>query len=167
MNTSNQACAAGHTEIERKFRVKDDSYKGLSTRHVRIRQGYLALNEKCSVRVRLWDEQGYITIKGKTAAGHIARFEWEKPIPKADAEALLNLAVSGYVDKVRWLVPLTDALTCEVDEFLGLNSGLVLAEIELPAEDAAFPKPAFLGEDVSHDPRFFNSYLSLHPYSTW
>ena len=160
MNISNQ-------EIERKFRVKDDSYKALSTGHVRIRQGYLALNERCSVRVRLWDDQGYITIKGKAAAGHLARFEWEKPIPKEDAEALLNLAVSGFIDKIRWLVPLTETLTCEVDEFLGANQGLVLAEIELPDEHADYPTPAFLGEEVSHDPRFFNSYLSRVPYTTW
>ncbi len=160
MNINNQ-------EIERKFRVKDDTYKALSTRHVRIRQGYLALNEKCSVRVRLWDDQGFLTIKGKAPAGHLARFEWEKPIPKADAEALLLLAQSGYIDKVRWLVPLTDTLTCEVDEFFGANEGLVLAEIELPDEQTEYPKPDFLGEEVSHDPRFFNSYLSRVPYSTW
>ncbi len=160
MNISNQ-------EIERKFRVKDDSYKELSTRSVRIRQGYLTTNEKNSVRVRLWDDQGFLTIKGKAAAGHIGRFEWEKEISKSDAEALLTLCTSGYVDKIRWIVPLDERLVCEVDEFLGLNEGLVLAEIELPSEDAPYPVPEFLGEEVSHDPRFFNSYLSRVPYSTW
>lgn len=154
-------------EIERKFLVLDDSYKQMSTSHVHIRQGYLTLNERCSVRVRTWDDCGYLTIKSKAIRGSFSRYEFEKQISLEEAEQLLTLALPGQVDKVRWMVPLEDGLTCEVDEFAGENEGLVMAEIELQKEDQAYLKPAFLGEEVTFDSRYFNSYLSQHPYKTW
>ena len=154
-------------EIERKFLVLDDSYKTLATSHVRICQGYLTLNERCSVRVRLWDKQGFLTIKSKPIRGSFAHYEFEKEITATEAEELLALALPGKVEKTRWLVPLEDGLTCEVDEFAGNNAGLVMAEIELQREDQPYMRPAFLGEEVTHDPRYLNSYLSQHPYCTW
>lgn len=154
-------------EIERKFLVSDDSYKQSATSCVRICQGYLTLNERCSVRVRIWDDKGFITIKSKPILGSFSRFEWEKEIAVTDAEQLLALALPGKIDKKRWIVPLRDGLTCEVDEFLGSNAGLVVAEIELEREDQAYEHPAFLGKEVTTDTHYLNSYLSQHPYRTW
>ena len=156
-----------HLEIERKFLVRDDSFKALATEHIAICQGYLSVNERCSVRVRRWGDTGYMTVKQKGVQGHFSRFEWEKEIPAADAESLLALCLSGKVEKTRWLVPMADGLVCEVDEFHGANDGLLLAEIELESEEQSFVAPAFLGEEVTQDPRYFNSYLSQHPYQTW
>ena len=158
---------ANSIEIERKFLVRDDSYKAFATSSVHIRQGYLCLNPNCSVRVRQWTDQAFLTIKGKSAPGSIARYEFEKEISIADADGLFRLALPGVVEKTRWLVPLPGGLTCEVDEFMGLNAGLVMAEVELESETQVFVKPAFLGEEVTHDRRYFNSYLSQHPYTTW
>ena len=159
--------ASPHMEIERKFLVTDDSYKALATRSVRICQGYLTLNERCSVRVRIWDDKGFLTIKSKAIRGSFSRYEFEKEIAPEEAEQLLALALPGKVEKTRWLVPLEGGLVCEVDEFHGVNSGLVVAEIELQSEQQTYPKPAFLGAEVTFDSRYFNSYLSPHPYQTW
>ncbi len=160
-------------EIERKFLVLDDSYKTLAERHVRIRQGYLCLNPNCSVRVRQWDEQAFLTIKSKAVKGSFSRYEFEKEITLDEFNHLFPLCLSGTIDKIRWLVPVSSThytphtTLFEVDEFLGDNAGLVMAEIELQSESQSFPRPSFLGEEVTFDPRYFNSYLSLHPYRTW
>lgn len=154
-------------EIERKFLVKDDSYKRLATGQVRIQQGYLCLNPNCSVRVRRWNDQGFLTIKSKAEKNGFSRYEFEKEITVQEVNELLQLALPGRVDKVRWLVPMKEGLTCEVDEFLGENDGLVMAEVELPDEQMEFERPAFLGEEVTMDRRYYNSYLSQHPYRTW
>jgi len=154
-------------EIERKFLVKDESYQSLATKKVRIQQGYLCMTELCSVRVRRWDNQAYLTIKSKANINGFSRYEFEKEISLEEAEELFKLAMPGRIDKWRWLVPLEGGLTCEVDEFLGDNEGLVMAEVELPSEDTEFVHPAFLGEEVTTDPRYYNSYLSQHPYKTW
>lgn len=160
-------------EIERKFLVLDDSYKSLAERSVRIRQGYLCLNPNCSVRVRQWDEQAFLTIKSKAVKGSFSRYEFEKEIALDEFNELFKLCLSGTIDKIRWIVPISSthdtlhATLFEVDEFLGDNAGLVMAEIELQNELQPFPHPSFLGEEVTFDPRYFNSYLSLHPYSTW
>ena len=154
-------------EIERKFLVKDASYKALATRSVRIQQGYLCLNTNCSVRVRRWDTQAFLTIKSKANHYGFSRYEFEKEISLQEADELFRIALPGVIDKVRWLVPLAQGLTCEVDEFLGENAGLVMAEVELPSEEMAFEHPLFLGDEVTMDKRYYNSYLSQYPYQTW
>lgn len=154
-------------EIERKFLVNDSSYKTLATGQVRITQGYLCLNPNCSVRVRRWNEQAFLTIKSKAQANGFSRYEFEKEITPQEAEELFQLALPGTIDKVRWLVPIENGLTCEVDEFMGENEGLVMAEVELPSEDMLFTHPAFLGKEVTGDVRYYNSYLSQHPFKTW
>lgn len=154
-------------EIERKFLVVSGSYKQKATESITIRQGYLALNERCSVRVRTWNDKAYLTIKSKAVKGSFSRYEFEKEISVAEAEALLALAMSGKIEKTRWIVPLQDGLVCEVDEFKGLNSGLVMAEVELQREDQDFQKPDFIGKEVTFDKRYFNSYLSQCPYCMW
>lgn len=153
-------------EIERKFLVRDDSYKALATHHVRIRQGYLSLGANCSVRVRRWDDKGYITIKSRPEKGSFSRYEFEKEISAAEADELLLLALPGQIDKLRWIVPIEDVIF-EVDEFMGDNAGLVVAEVELQSEEQAFPHPAFITKEVTNDSRYLNSQLSQHPYSTW
>lgn len=154
-------------EIERKFLVTSDAFRALATKVVRIKQGYLSTNEKSTIRVRRWDDQAFLTIKSRGEAGSCAHFEWEREITPADAEALFPLAQSGLIDKTRYIVPAANGLTFEVDVFHGENEGLVLAEIELPSEDASFPRPDFLGEEVTQDRRYYNSYLSSCPFSSW
>lgn len=161
-------CCVNNTnnlEIERKFLVADDSYKELSVSHALIRQGYLHVHP--TVRVRQYGEQYFLTIKSSPRQGHFARVEWEKEISRQDFEVLFPLCKSGIVEKVRWLVPISKELVCEVDEFCGRDKGLVLAEVEIPSEDTVFDRPDFLGADVTDDGRYYNSYLSEHPYSTW
>ena len=154
-------------EIERKFLVRNDSYKALASSCVHICQGYLALNERCSVRIRKWDDKAYMTVKSKAVRGSFSRYEFEQEIPVSEAEQLLALCMPGKIEKTRWLVPLDEGLVCEVDEFEGMNKGLVVAEIELQSEQQGYPHPAFLGQDVTFDRRYFNSYLSQCPYLTW
>lgn len=162
-------------EIEHKYLLRDSSYRELATTSKHICQGYLCLSPGRTVRVRRSNDRAYITIKAAAPAGSIARFEWEKEITLADFDALFPLCLSGAIDKVRYIVPFstvlpsgeTIQLKVEVDEFHGLNEGLILAEIEFPSEDTPFEKPAFLGEDVTSDVRYYNSYLSQHPFSQW
>lgn len=149
-------------EIERKFLVLDDSYKALATSKSRIRQGYIP--SSATVRIRLREEKGFLTIKGASTADGLSRLEVEKSLTKAEAEALFNLCDSRQIDKTRWLVP-NGRHTIEVDEFHGANEGLVLAEIELSAENEPYERPAFLGEEVTGDPRYYNSYIAQHPYN--
>lgn len=149
-------------EIERKFLVLDDSYKALATSKSRIRQGYIP--SSATVRIRLRDEKGFLTIKGASTADGLRRLEVEKSLTKAEAEALFSLCDSRQIDKTRWLVP-NGRHTIEVDEFHGANEGLVLAEIELSAENEPYERPAFLGKEVTGDPRYYNSYIAQHPYN--
>ena len=153
-----------HIEIERKYLVKSDIYRSLATEQHELKQGYLCADGVRTVRVRLWDESGVLTIKGH--GNGLSRFEWEKEIPKADAEALFSLCRPGRVEKTRYIVPLGE-LKVEVDVFHGENEGLVFAEIELPAEDYQFALPEWLGPEVTGDPRYYNAYISSHPYNTW
>lgn len=156
-----------HIETERKFLVRDDSYKSLAVRSYRIKQGYIAHDGGNTVRVRVRDNQGFITVKGRSVNG-ISRPEWEMPISLADAQSLLELCHGGFVDKTRHIVPAGQGeLVFEVDEFHGANEGLTMAEIELPSADERFPRPAWLGEEVTGDKRFYNSFLSNYPFKTW
>ncbi len=151
-------------EIERKFLVKGE-YKSYASASYRIAQGYLSSSPSCTVRVRIKGDKGYITIKGKSNDSGLSRYEWEKEIPANEAEELLKLCQSSIVDKIRYEVPFAGH-TFEVDEFLGENTGLVVAEIELATEDEHFEKPEWLGEEVTGNKRYYNSYLSKHPYKT-
>lgn len=154
-----------HIETERKFLVKDDRYKAEAVRSVHIRQGYIAHDAGNTVRVRIKDDKGILTIKGATHG--FSRPEWEREIPLEDAQELFALCKSGSIDKIRHIVPAAGGRCFEVDEFLGENEGLVMAEIELGTEDESFVKPEWLGEEVTGDRRYYNSYLSIKPFKTW
>lgn len=155
-----------HYEIERKFLVRDAAFKRLSVKTYRIRQGYIAHDGGNTVRVRIRDGQGFLTIKGPSRDG-VSRYEWEREIPLSDAEELFLLCRGGAIDKTRHLVPAGTGKYFEVDEFYGDNEGLVMAEIELDSPDQPFERPAWLGEEVTGDPRYYNSYLLHHPYKHW
>ena len=155
-----------HTETERKFLVLSDAFKAQAVASHRIKQGYIARDNGNSVRVRIKDNTGILTIKGPSA-DDISRTEWEIEIPLADAEALLKLCHGGIIDKTRYIVPEASGRVFEVDEFYGDNEGLVMAEIELENADNPFEKPSWLGKEVTGDRHYYNSYLSLHPYKTW
>lgn len=149
-------------EIERKFLVRGDDWRQGEGRY--LCQAYLNRDPARTVRVRIDGEQAFLTIKGRSVGA--TRSEFEYAIPVADARALLALADGPAVEKRRHLVPMGE-LVWEVDEFLGANAPLVVAEIELPREDQPFERPAWVGEEVTQDPRYFNSALAARPFSTW
>ena len=142
-------------EIERKFAVKKNWQP--QGEGERIAQGYLTDDENKTVRVRLKGGRGFLTIKGKTQ--NISRQEFEYEIPAADAEKLLILCGEKVLAKRRYV--------CEIDVFEGANAPLVMAEIELPSEETVFIRPDWLGEELSFDKRYFNSYLAKVPYGSW
>ena len=148
-----------NTEIERKFLVKDNSYKQMAIRHYEIRQGYLSKESGRTIRIRIRDNEAFITIKGPSVNGGLSRFEWEKAIDVKEAKALLQLALPGEIEKTRWIVPANNNLVWEVDEFHGRLNGMIIAEIELENEKQNFSKPAFIGEEVTGDTRYYNSNL--------
>jgi len=151
-------------EIERKFLLAGDGWRDLGE-PVLLRQGYLSSDPARVVRVRIEGERAFLTIKGKSQGA--TRGEWEYPIPVGEAAELLDaLCPAPLVEKVRRRIQF-GAHTWEVDEFLGANAGLVVAEIELASEDEAFDKPDWIGLEVTHDGRYFNSNLIRHPYSDW
>ena len=152
-------------EIERKFLVKGD-FKHDASKETRITQGYLSSVPERTVRVRIKGDKGFITIKGIGSASGASRFEWEKEIPVTEVESLLQLCEPGVIDKTRYLVK-SGNHTFEVDEFYGDNLGLVVAEVELQSEEESFVKPAWLGEEVTGDTRYYNSMLMKHPYTKW
>ena len=152
-------------EIEKKFLVTGDFMKE-SAKATRITQGYLSSVPERTVRVRIKGDKGYITIKGIGSASGASRFEWEKEIPVAEVEQLLAICEPGVIDKTRHLV-ISGKHTFEVDVFYGDNEGLVLAEVELSSEDEAFVKPAWLGQEVTGDARYYNSMLMKNPYKRW
>lgn len=151
-------------EIERKFLVKGDAWRSLAE-GVSYRQGYLNSQKERTVRIRTVGEKAYLTVKGPTRG--VTRTEFEYEIPYEDCLAMLEeLAEKPIIEKKRYRIP-AGSYVWEVDEFFGVNEGLILAEIELPSEDAVFEKPDWIGEEVSGDPRYFNSSLVANPYSTW
>ncbi len=157
------------TEIERKFKVTGDFHPYVS-RSYRICQGYLSSVPERTVRIRIKGDRGYITVKGLTSESGMSRYEWEKEIPVEDAIDMLRLCEQGVIDKTRHIVEVTDGNVTnvfEIDEFHADNEGLVIAEIELSSEDEEFLRPQWLGEDVTSDSRYYNSYLSAHPYKFW
>lgn len=152
-------------EIERKFRVVGD-FKSHSTNCTHIQQGYIASGNGRTVRVRIRGDKGYLTIKGPSQNGGLSRFEWEKEITVAEAEALMSICEPGIIDKHRYLVPVGNH-TFEVDEFHGDNDGLVMAEVELSDENEEFERPDWLGIEVTGDRRFYNSHMRKFPYKMW
>ncbi|MBX2827551.1 MAG: CYTH domain-containing protein [Flavobacteriaceae bacterium] len=153
-------------EIERKFLVNTDAYKSEAFSKKRIVQGFLNTHPERTVRVRIKGEKGFITIKGISNETGTSRFEWEKEISVQEAEVLIPLCEKGIIDKVRYEVKLKNHIF-EIDEFLGDNVGLTLAEIELNDEGEDFPKPHWLGDEVTGDVRYYNSQLSKQPYTQW
>lgn len=150
-------------EIERKFLVVGEDWKQGITPQL-LSQGYLNRDKQRTVRVRIAGDEAWLTIKGQSQGATRAEFEYA--IPLEDARALLALSDGPCVEKYRWRVA-HDGLVWEVDEFLGDNAGLVVAEVELSSEDQVFDKPAWVGAEVSHDPRYFNSSLASRPYRSW
>ena len=153
-------------EIERKFLVISDAFKSDVLRQNHIAQGYLSSAPERAVRVRIKGEKGYLTIKGKTNESGLSRFEWEKEIPVAEAKELLQLCEKGVIEKIRYEIQVGRHIF-EVDEFYGENKGLIMAEVELQSETETFKKPIWLGEEVTNDNRYYNSYLSQHPFTSW
>ncbi len=153
-------------EIERKFLVLDDSYKNLATSSSHIKQGYIYSGKGKTIRVRIRDERGYLTIKGPSDKAGLCRYEWEKEVDLHDAEELMRLCEPGIIDKTRYIIP-SGKHTFEVDEFFGENQGLVMAEVELVSEEEPFEKPPFIGKEVTGDRRYYNSHLRENPYSRW
>jgi len=150
-------------EIERKYLVRGDEWRQLAE-GVRYRQGYLSTVKERTVRVRTVGDRGFLTIKGITVGA--TRHEFEYPIPAEDANALLDLCEQPLVEKVRYAIAL-GGLIWEVDEFEGANQGLLVAECELTSEDQRIELPAWIGQEVTGDPRYFNSNLIAHPFTTW
>lgn len=146
-------------EIERKFKVLGDSYKAAATARHHIIQGYLSRDPERTVRIRLQDNQAFITIKGKSNHSGTSRYEWEKAIPPHEARQLLRLCQPHPIDKTRYEVPV-GRHTFEVDEFHGRHAGLVLAEVELAHEAEPFARPPWLGDEVTGNPDYYNANLS-------
>jgi adenylate cyclase len=152
-------------EIERKFLVRDESWRARAGRPVPIQQAYLTRNRSMSVRVRIKDEKS-ATLTIKSAGAEIRRHEFEYEIPLADAEALFDLREGGIVSKLRYELP-WQGLVWEIDVFQGENEGLMIAEIELPHEDTLFEKPSWLGPEITADPRYSNAGLAMTPFGKW
>lgn len=154
-------------EIERKFLVCGD-FRPDVFESDRIAQGYICAAKGRTVRIRIREGRGYITIKGPSGADGLSRYEWENEIPLGEAEELLLLSETPVIDKTRHLVRNTDGVhVWEIDEFHGANEGLVVAEIELGDKDEDFDRPSWLGEEVTGIRKYYNSSLSLMPYSSW
>jgi len=151
-------------EIERKFLVLDSSYQSLAS-GTHYRQGYLNSQKERVVRVRTIDDKGFMTIKGITKGA--TRLEYEYEIPVKDANELLDaLCEQPIIDKVRYKIPMGE-FVWEIDEFHGENEGLVVAEVELTSEDQEYPKPPWIGDEVTGDPRYYNSNLIENPFINW
>jgi adenylate cyclase len=152
------------TEIERKFLVKDDVWRAQAVGK-RYCQGYIVQAGEVTVRVRIAGSQGFLTLKGR--AENFARPEFEYEIPVRDAQEILDLwCRPRIVDKIRYRIPVGD-LIWEVDEFLGANQGLILAEVELESSDQIIDLPDWVGLEVSEDDRYYNASLAIHPYARW
>ena len=153
------------TEIERKFLVVNECWRKQVTRQKTIKQGYFGPPNKASIRIRIDGDSANINIKSATL--DIVRKEYEIPVPLIDAEEMLqHLCERPFIEKVRHIVPQGDHVW-EVDEFSGDNQGLIVAEIELSRADEFFEKPDWLGEEVSHDERYYNVRLVKNPYKNW
>ena len=151
-------------EIERKFLVKGDAWRAIAKGTI-YRQGYLNSAKERTVRIRVADAKAFITIKGPTVGA--TRSEYEYEIPFGEGNAMLEtLAENPLIEKTRYRIPVGN-LTWEIDEFLGENAGLIVAEVELKSEDQTFDKPLWVGDEVTNDPRYFNANLVKNPFTRW
>ncbi|KAA6342769.1 Inorganic triphosphatase [termite gut metagenome] len=150
-------------EIERKFLVTGE-FKSEAFAQYRIIQGYISRVSGRTVRIRICDNKGYLTIKGASDASGMERYEWEKEIPFSEAQQLMKLCEPGVIEKTRYLVR-SGKHIFEIDEFHGVHQGLVIAEIELKSKEEAFVKPNFIGKEVTGDKRYYNSRLSTEKSS--
>lgn len=153
-------------EVERKFLVTSDAYKNEAQTQTRIVQGFLSTDPERTVRVRIKGDTGFLTIKGKGNDTGTTRFEWETQISFTDATDLVDLCQAVILEKIRYEIPIGKHVF-EVDEFLGENKGLIIAEVELLHEDEVFEKPDWLGEEVTGVTKYYNSQLSQQPYRDW
>ncbi|MCB0456830.1 MAG: CYTH domain-containing protein [Flavobacteriaceae bacterium] len=154
------------TEIERKFLITSEDFKKEATSKAYIVQGFLNSDPERTVRVRLKNDKGFLTVKGKSSEDGTTRFEWETEISEKEAKKLLEICEKGVVEKYRYEVPYKGNLF-EVDEFLGDNEGLVIAEIELNEVLQNFAKPSWLGKEVTGNAKYYNSQISKNPYKNW
>jgi len=153
-------------EIERKFLVKSNSFMDEAFKRRRIVQGYICSDAERSVRVRIREDDAFLTIKSATNERGWSRYEFEQPILLKDADELMNLCLPGMIDKVRHYVNV-GGHTWEVDVFHGENEGLIVAEIELESEEETFPLPEWIGREVSGEQKYYNMLLAKHPFSKW
>jgi len=152
-------------EIERKFLLHSDDWRAATNSRVLMRQGYLSSGSQSSVRVRMTDDQAWLNLKARRSGR--TRLEYEYPIPHADADEILRYLCSGpLVEKYRHEI-IAGPHLWEIDEFIGANAGLIVAEIELSSEEEAFDRPAWLGEEVTEDERYYNFNLAQRPYREW
>lgn len=155
-----------HLEIERKFLVKSDGYKRSASTQVHIVQGFLNTDPERTVRVRIKGGKAFLTVKGMSNESGTTRFEWETEIKTSEAVNLIDLCEAVVLEKFRYNIWIGGHVY-EVDEFLGENQGLVIAEIELNHEDEMFEKPEWLGKEVTGEIKYYNSQLSKNPFKNW
>jgi adenylate cyclase len=153
-------------EIERKFLVKNNDFKKESVQESKIIQGFLSSVPERTVRIRIKDDRGFVTVKGIGNASGTTRFEWEKEISLKDAINLLKISEPGVIDKIRYHIKF-GSHTYEVDEFHGENEGLIIAEVELNSEFEDFKKPNWLGIEVTGEKKYYNVALNNNPYKNW
>lgn len=155
-----------HREIERKYLVNSEVYRELAQKKLLIKQGYICVSNDNNVRVRITDDKAYITIKGKSTDDGLSRVEWEKEIKIDEAKELFELCGNRIVEKYRYLVDYAGKVI-EIDEFIGENEGLILAEVELEDVSEEFKKPNWLDIEVTNIAKYYNSYLSQRPFKKW
>ncbi len=153
-------------EIERKFLVTSDVFKKKAFKKERIVQGFLNTHPERTVRVRIKGRTGYLTVKGVSNLSGTTRFEWETTIAVGEAQELLNICQEGIIEKIRYSISFEGHIY-EVDEFLGQNMGLIMAEVELKDENETLTKPAWLGDEVTGKTNYYNSQLSIKPFKIW
>lgn len=151
-------------EIERRFLLKNEDWKALAKPPCLMSQGYLSVEKERIIRVRIMGNQAWLTLKGYIS--DVSRSEFEYEIPLADAQKMMDTMCPFRLEKYRYEVDY-QGFVFEIDEYFGENAPLIVAELELPSEDAPFPRPDWLGEEITTDGRFTNAYLSKHPYSEW
>lgn len=151
-------------EIERRFLLKNDAWKAVAGAPCLMSQGYLSVEKERIIRLRIIGNQAWLTLKGYIS--DVSRSEFEYEIPVADAQTMMDTMCPFRLEKHRYEVNY-QGFIFEIDEYFGDNAPLIVAELELPAEDTPFPRPDWLGEEITSDGRFTNAYLSKHPYSQW
>lgn len=153
-------------EIERKFLIRDHSFEKEAISKRLIKQGFLSTDPERTVRIRVEETKGFLTVKGISNDGGLSRFEWETPLTKQEADALFLLCLPGAIEKTRYVVPLK-GLYWEIDVFYGDNQGLVLAEVELANPSQVFEKPSWVGAEVTGQKKYYNASLSRRPFKEW